>query len=319
MNNERILVIGACGQIGVELTLALRKTYGDGNVVATDIREEHELLAGSGPYEVLDAMDGKAVAETIRKHSITQVYLLAALLSATGEKAPKRAWDINMQSLLQILDISLEQKLHKLYWPSSIAIFGPTTPKQDTAQKTIVEPGTVYGISKYAGELWCQYYHNRWGLDVRSLRYPGLISWKSEPGGGTTDYAVDIFYEALKSGKYTCFLQEDTYLPMMYMDDAIRGTIELMEAPAEKIKSRMAYNFSAMSFSPKELAAVIQSRIPEFEISYAPDFRQAIANGWPQSIDDAAARNDWGWQHEFDVQKMSDSMLQNLKHKLQLV
>ncbi|MBZ0097791.1 MAG: NAD-dependent epimerase/dehydratase family protein [Taibaiella sp.] len=319
MNNERILVIGACGQIGVELTLALRKTYGDGNVVATDIREEHELLAGSGPYEVLDAMDGKAVAETIKKHSITQVYLLAALLSATGEKAPKRAWDINMQSLLQILDISLEQKLHKLYWPSSIAIFGPTTPKQGTAQKTIVEPGTVYGISKYAGELWCQYYHNRWGLDVRCLRYPGLISWKSEPGGGTTDYAVDIFYEALKSGKYTCFLQEDTYLPMMYMDDAIRGTIELMEAPAEKIKSRMAYNFSAMSFSPKELAAVIQSRIPEFEINYAPDFRQAIANGWPQSIDDAAARSDWGWQHEFDVQKMSDSMLQNLKHKLQLV
>lgn len=319
MSNEKILVIGACGQIGVELTLALRKVYGDGNVLATDIREEHELLAGSGPYMVLDAMDGQAITEVIKKHGITQVYLLAALLSATGEKAPKRAWEINMQSLLQILDISVEQKLHKLYWPSSIAIFGATTPKQNTAQKTIVEPGTVYGISKYAGELWCQYYHNRWGLDVRSLRYPGLISWKGDPGGGTTDYAVDIYYEALKSGKYTCFLQEDTYLPMMYMDDAIRGTIELMEAPAEKIKSRMAYNFSAMSFSPKELAAVIQSRIPEFEISYAPDFRQQIANGWPQSIDDADARADWGWKHEFDVEKMSDSMLQNLKHKLQLV
>lgn len=319
MSNEKILVIGACGQIGVELTLALRKVYGDGNVLATDIREEHELLAGSGPYMVLDAMDGQAITEVIKKHGITQVYLLAALLSATGEKAPKRAWEINMQSLLQILDISVEQKLHKLYWPSSIAIFGATTPKQNTAQKTIVEPGTVYGISKYAGELWCQYYHNRWGLDVRSLRYPGLISWKGDPGGGTTDYAVDIYYEALKSGKYTCFLQEDTYLPMMYMDDAIRGTIELMEAPAEKIKSRMAYNFSAMSFSPKELAAVIQSRIPEFEISYAPDFRQQIANGWPQSIDDAYARADWGWKHEFDVEKMSDSMLQNLKHKLQLV
>ncbi len=319
MNNEKILVIGACGQIGVELTLALRKVYGDSNVLATDIRDEHELLNGTGPYMVLDAMDGHAITEVIKKHSITQVYLLAALLSATGEKAPKRAWDINMQSLLQILDISVEQKLHKLYWPSSIAIFGATTPKQNTAQKTIVEPGTVYGISKYAGELWCQYYHNRWGLDVRSLRYPGLISWKGEPGGGTTDYAVDIFYEALKSGKYTCFLQQDTYLPMMYMDDAIRGTIELMESPAEKIKSRMAYNFSAMSFSPKELAAVIQSKIPEFEISYAPDFRQQIANGWPQSIDDAAARNDWGWQHAFDINKMSDSMLQNLKQKLQLV
>lgn len=319
MSNEKILVIGACGQIGVELTLALRKVYGDSNVLATDIREEHELLAGSGPYMVLDAMDGQAITEVIKKHGITQVYLLAALLSATGEKAPKRAWEINMQSLLQILDISVEQKLNKLYWPSSIAIFGSTTPKQNTAQKTIVEPGTVYGISKYAGELWCQYYHNRWGLDVRSLRYPGLISWKGDPGGGTTDYAVDIYYEALKSGKYTCFLQEDTYLPMMYMDDAIRGTIELMEAPAEKIKSRMAYNFSAMSFSPKELAAVIQSRIPDFEISYAPDFRQQIANGWPQSIDDADARADWGWKHEFDVEKMSDSMLQNLKHKLQLV
>jgi nucleoside-diphosphate-sugar epimerase len=319
MSNEKILVIGACGQIGVELTLALRKVYGDSNVLATDIREEHELLVGSGPYMMLDAMDGHAITEVIKKHGITQVYLLAALLSATGEKAPKRAWDINMQSLLQILDISVEQKLNKLYWPSSIAIFGATTPKQNTAQKTIVEPGTVYGISKYAGELWCQYYHNRWGLDVRSLRYPGLISWKGDPGGGTTDYAVDIYYEALKSGKYTCFLQEDTYLPMMYMDDAIRGTIELMEAPAEKIKSRMAYNFSAMSFSPKDLAAVIQSRIPEFEISYAPDFRQQIANGWPQSIDDADARADWGWKHEFDVEKMSDSMLQNLKHKLQLV
>lgn len=318
MSNEKILVIGACGQIGVELTLALRKTYGDSNVLATDIRDEHELLTGTGPYMALDAMDGNAITEVIKKHGITQVYLLAALLSATGEKAPKRAWDINMQSLLQILDISVEQKLNKLYWPSSIAIFGATTPKQNTAQKTIVEPGTVYGISKYAGELWCQYYHNRWGLDVRSLRYPGLISWKSEPGGGTTDYAVDIFYEALKSGRYTCFLQEDTYLPMMYMDDAIRGTIELMEAPAEKIKSRMAYNFSAMSFSPEELAAVIQSKMPEFRISYAPDFRQQIANGWPQSIDDADARNDWGWQHEFDINKMSDSMLHNLKRKLQL-
>lgn len=318
MKSEKILILGACGQIGVELTLALRKAYGDSNVIATDIRGEHELLAGTGPYEVLDAMDGEAITTTIKKHGITQVYLLAALLSATGEKDPKRAWDINMKSLLQVLDISIEQKLNKLYWPSSIAIFGSTTPKQGTEQKTIVEPETVYGISKYAGELWCQYYHNRWGLDVRSLRYPGLISWKSEPGGGTTDYAVDIFYEALKHGKYNCFLQEDTYLPMMYMDDAIRGTIELMEAPAEQIKSRMAYNFSAMSFSPKELAEVIKKQMPEFEISYAPDFRQKIANGWPQSIDDAAARADWGWKHAYDVERMSADMLKNLANKLQL-
>ncbi len=319
MKSEKILILGACGQIGVELTLALRKTYGESNVLATDIRDEHELLVGTGPYQVLDAMDGEAITETIKKNGITQVYLLAALLSATGEKAPKRAWDINMQSLLQVLDISVEQKLNKLYWPSSIAIFGSTTPKENTLQKTIVEPETVYGISKYAGELWCQYYHKRWGLDVRSLRYPGLISWKSEPGGGTTDYAVDIFYEALKHGKYNCFLQEDTYLPMMYMDDAIRGTIQLMEAPAEQVKSRMAYNFSAMSFSPKELAQVIKAKMPEFEISYAPDFRQQIANGWPQSIDDTDAREHWGWKHAYDVERMATDMLHNLKSKLQLV
>lgn len=318
MKNDKILIIGACGQIGVELTLALRNSYGNNNVIATDIREEHELLKGTGPYEVMDAMDGNAIVSTIKKHSITQVYLLAALLSATGEKAPKKAWDINMQSLLQILDISVEHKLDKLYWPSSIAIFGATTPKANTLQKTIVEPGTVYGISKYAGELWCQYYNKRWGLDVRSLRYPGLISWKSEPGGGTTDYAVDIFYEALKHNKYTSFLSEDTYLPMMYMNDAIRGTIELMEAPVDHIKSRMSYNFSSMSFSPKELSEVIKGLMPGFEIDYTPDYRQDIANGWPQSIDDTDARNDWGWKHEFDIHKMSEDMLKNLRVKLSL-
>lgn len=318
MKQDKILIMGACGQIGVELTLALRKIYGDSNVIATDIREEHTLLKGSGPYEQLDAMDGEAITATIKKHGITQVYLLAALLSATGEKMPNKAWNINMQSLLQLLDISIQEKLHKIYWPSSIAIFGSTTPKQETAQKTIVEPETVYGISKYAGELWCQYYNKRWGVDVRSLRYPGLISWKSEPGGGTTDYAVDIYYEALKAGKYTSFLSEDTYLPMMYMDDAIRGTIEIMEAPAEQIKSRMAYNFGAMSFSPKELTEAIKTHIPDFSIDYQPDFRQDIANGWPQSIDDAAARNDWGWAHKYDVAKMTESMLSNLKVKLQV-
>ncbi len=318
MKQEKILILGACGQIGVELTLALRKLYGEANVIATDIRDEHELLKGSGPYIVMDALDANSVTELIKKESVTQVYLLAALLSATGEKNPKKAWDINMQSLLQLLDISVQEKLHKVYWPSSIAVFGATTPKQDTAQKTIVEPGTVYGISKYAGELWCQYYHKRWGVDVRSIRYPGLISWKSEPGGGTTDYAVEIYYEALRTGKYTSFLSEDTYLPMMYMDDAIRGTIELMESPAEKIKSRMAYNFSAMSFSPKDLEAAIKAHMPDFELSYAPDYRQDIANGWPASIDDSAARTDWGWQHEYDVAKMTRAMLENLKVKLQL-
>lgn len=318
MKSEKILILGACGQIGVELTLALRKTYGNDNVIATDIREEHPLLHGTGPYVVLNAMDANATHELVKKEGITQIYLLAALLSATGEKDPKRAWDINMQSLLQVLDLGVQEKLHKIYWPSSIAVFGPTTPRDNTPQQTIVEPRTVYGISKYAGELWCQYYNQRWGLDVRSLRYPGLISWKSEPGGGTTDYAVEIYHEALKHGSYTSFLSENTYLPMMYMDDAIRGTIELMEAPAEKIKTRMAYNISAMSFSPKEIAATIKYHIPEFKIDYAPDFRQQIADGWPRSIDDRAARGDWGWQHEFDLNKMTNEMLKHLKEKMQL-
>ncbi|MBN8669864.1 MAG: NAD-dependent epimerase/dehydratase family protein [Chitinophagales bacterium] len=315
MKQEKVLIMGAGGQIGVELTMALRGVYGESNVIASDIREAHPLLAGKGPYVILNAMDANATLELVKKEGITQIYLLAALLSATGEKDPKRAWDINMQSLLQVLDIAVQEKLTKVYWPSSIAVFGSTTPKQDTPQKTIVEPRTVYGISKYAGELWCQYYNQRWGLDVRSIRYPGLISWKSEPGGGTTDYAVEIYHEALKHGKYTSFLSENTYLPMMYMDDAIRGTIELMEAPTEKIKSRMAYNLSAMSFSPKEIAASIQKHIPSFEISYAPDFRQQIADGWPQSIDDTAAREDWGWKHNFDLDKMTTDMLMHLKNK----
>ncbi|HXS36956.1 MAG TPA: NAD-dependent epimerase/dehydratase family protein [Flavipsychrobacter sp.] len=318
MKQEKILIIGACGQIGVELTLALRKVYGNDNVVATDIREEHPLLKGTGPYTVLNAMDATATHDLVKKESITQIYLLAALLSATGEKDPNRAWDINMKSLLQVLDLGVQEKLTKIYWPSSIAVFGPTTPRQHTPQQTIIEPRTVYGVSKYAGELWCQYYNQRWGLDVRSLRYPGLISWKSEPGGGTTDYAVEIYHEALKNEQYTCFLSEDTYLPMMYMDDAIRGTIELMEASADKVKTRMAYNISAMSFSPKEIAEAIRLHIPDFKISYAPDFRQQIANGWPQSIDDSAARNDWGWRNEFDLNKMTDEMLMHLKQKEQV-
>lgn len=318
MKKEKILIVGAGGQIGVELTLALRKLYGNDNVVASDIREEHAMLKGTGPFVILNAMDATAMHELVKKEGITQIYLLAALLSATGEKDPKKAWDINMNSLLQVLELGVQEKLTKIYWPSSIAVFGPTTPRQETPQKTIVEPRTVYGISKYAGELWCQYYHQRWGLDVRSLRYPGLISWKSEPGGGTTDYAVEIYHEALKHGKYTSFLSENTYLPMMYMDDAIRGTIELMEAPAEQIKSRMSYNLSAMSFSPKEIAAAIQKHIPDFKIDYAPDFRQQIADGWPQSIDDSAARQDWGWKHQFDLEKMTADMLTHLKESLQV-
>ena len=318
MKNEKILLIGACGQIGVELTLALRKVYGSDQVIATDIRNEHPLLKGSGPYYSLNALDAVATYELVKKESITQIYLLAALLSATGEKDPKRTWDINMESMLGVLDIGVQEKLNKIYWPSSIAVFGPTTPRDHTPQQTIVEPRTVYGISKYAGELWCQYYHQRWGLDVRSMRYPGLISWKSEPGGGTTDYAVEIYIEALKKSKYTCFLSESTYLPMMYMDDAIRGTIELMEASADKIKTRMAYNISAMSFSPREITSAIQYHIPEFKIEYNPDFRQQIADGWPRSIDDRAARADWGWQHEFDLNRMTYDMLKQLKKKLQL-
>ena len=316
MKQEKILIIGAGGQIGVELTLALRKIYGTDNVIASDLKDAHPLLKDSGPYVHLNAMDAAATHELVKKEGITQIYLLAALLSATGEKDPHKAWAINMQSLLQTLELGVQEKLTKIYWPSSIAVFGPTTPHEQTPQQTVIEPRTVYGISKYAGELWCQYYNQRWGLDVRSIRYPGLISWKSEPGGGTTDYAVEIYHEALKNKKYTCFLSENTYLPMMYMDDAIRGTIELMEAPLEKIQTRMAYNLSAMSFSPKEIAAAIQKHIPDFTINYKPDFRQQIADGWPKSIDDSAARQHWGWKNKFDLDSMTTDMLMHLKEHM---
>lgn len=316
---DKILIIGAGGQIGVELTLALREIYGRNNVIATDIKEEHPLLKeNNGPFFHLDVMDFKEVAKLVAKEQITQVYLLAAILSATGESKPVWAWDINMQSLLNLLEICRENKVKKFYWPSSIAAFGSTTPNINTPQHTIIEPTTVYGISKYAGELWCQYYFNRYGLDIRSLRYPGLISWKSAPGGGTTDYAIDIYIEALKNKHFTCFLAEDTYLPMMYMNDAIRGTIELMEAPAEKIKNRLAYNLSAMSFSPKEIAASIRKHIPDFTIDYAPDYRQQIAASWPQSIDDTEARTDWNWNHEYDLDRMTEDMLEHIRIKLGL-
>jgi nucleoside-diphosphate-sugar epimerase len=313
MQKEKILVIGASGQIGVELTLALRKIYGNANVVASDLREENNLLKGTGPYVSLDVMNNEMLHVQVIRQGITQIYLLAAILSATGEKNPGLAWNLNMQSLLNVLNIAREEKLHKVYWPSSIAVFGPTSPKQNCPQQTIIEPTTVYGISKYAGEFWCNYFHMKYGLDVRSLRYPGLISYKSAPGGGTTDYAVEIYHEALEEKKYECFLNEDTYLPMMYMPDAIRATIELMEAPAEKISVRTSYNISSMSFSPKEIAAEIKKHIPDFSISYEPDYRQAIANSWPQSIDDTVARNDWGWKEEYDLGGMTKDMLVNLK------
>ncbi|KAA9041137.1 NAD-dependent epimerase/dehydratase family protein [Ginsengibacter hankyongi] len=313
MIKEKILVIGACGQIGVELTLELRRIYGGAQVVASDLREENELLKGTGPYVSLDVMNKEMLHVQIIRQNITQVYLLAAILSATGEKNPNLAWSLNMQSLLNVLDIAKDEQIKKVYWPSSIAVFGPTSPKRNCPQHTIIEPITVYGISKYAGEFWCNYYNHRYGLDVRSMRYPGLISYKSEPGGGTTDYAVEIFYDALKEKKYTCFLKEDTYLPMMYMPDAIRATIELMEADASNISVRTSYNISGMSFSPKELSAEIKKHIPEFEIIYEPDYRQPIAESWPQSIDDSVAKNDWNWKPAFDLTKMTTEMLKNVK------
>lgn len=310
---DKILVIGACGQIGVELTLALRKQYGNNNVIASDLREENPLLKGTGPYVSMDVMNKEMLHVQVIRQNITQIYLLAAILSATGEKNPNLAWHLNMQGLLNVLDIAREEKLHKVYWPSSIAVFGPTSPKQLCPQQTIIEPTTVYGISKYAGEFWCNYYHQRYGVDVRSIRYPGLISYKSAPGGGTTDYAVEIYIEAIEKQKYTCFLSEDTYLPMMYMPDAIRATMELMEAPADKISVRTSYNVAGMSFSPKEIASSIKELIPDFEMGYKPDSRQAIADSWPQSIDDSVANKDWGWRPQYDLSLMTKDMLENLR------
>ena len=313
IGKDKVLVIGACGQIGVELTTELRRLYGSMNVIASDLRDEHELLKGTGPYVSCDVMNKEMLHALVVDHKITQIYLLAAILSATGEKNPAMAWHINMQSLLNVLDIAKEEKLAKIYWPSSIAVFGATSPRQNTPQHTIIEPTTIYGISKYAGERWCEYYHKNYGVDVRSLRYPGLISYKSAPGGGTTDYAVEIYHEALKNKKYECFLNEETYLPMMYMPDAIRATIELMEAPVDQIKIRSSYNLSAMSFSPKEISSAISKYIPDFRMTYKEDFRQQIANSWPQSIDDSAAQQDWGWKPTYDLDAMTTDMLENLK------
>lgn len=315
---ENILIIGACGQIGVELTLALRKKYGEAAVIATDVKPEHSLLKNTGPFEVLDVLDKSALEKLISTYNIQQIYLLAAILSATGERNPQLAWDINMKSLLNLLEVSKNLKVKKLFWPSSIAVFGPNTPKQNTPQETIIEPTTVYGISKFAGERWCEYYYKKFGLDVRSVRYPGLISYLSAPGGGTTDYAVDIFHQAIEKGSYTCFLKEDTVLPMMYIPDAINATIQLMEADVNKIKIRSSYNIAAMSFSPKQLAIAIQQHIPKFTIQYKPDERQQIAESWPQSIDDTIAQKDWNWKPQYNLEQMVADMLLHLKQMRKL-
>ena len=311
--SDTLLILGASGQIGNELTQKLREIYGNKNVVASDIREGNEEMMNSGPFELIDATDKVQILKVIKKYNVTQVYLLAAMLSATAEQHPQKAWSLNMNSLLAVLDLAKEKHIQQIYWPSSIAVFGPTTPKENTPQNTIMEPSTVYGISKLAGEFWCKYYHDKYGVDVRSLRYPGIISWKSKPGGGTTDYAVDIYFKALEEEKYTCFLSENTCLPMMYMDDAVDATIQLMQAKSSQVKVRTGYNLAAMSFTPKEIASEIKKHIPDFEISYQPDFRQQIADGWPQSIDDSKAREDWNWQHQFDLASMTKDIILNLK------
>jgi nucleoside-diphosphate-sugar epimerase len=308
----KILIIGACGQIGTELTQKLRNIYGVENVIASDIRKMNTDVVNSGPFEVINALDYNQIEHLVEIHEITDVYLMAALLSATAEKNPAFAWDLNMNSLFHVLNLAKAKKIKKIFWPSSIAVFGATTPKENTPQYTIMEPSTVYGISKQSGERWCEYYNRVFGVDVRSIRYPGLISWSSPPGGGTTDYAVDIFHKALAEGKYECFLSSETKMPMMYMDDAIKATINIMQADADKIKIRSSYNLAAMSFTPAEIASEIKKHIPNFTITYAPDSRQQIADSWPASIDDSFARQDWDWQHQFDIENMTTEMLENL-------
>ena len=309
---KKILVIGAGGQIGTELVLELRKRHGVNQVIAADVKEECTDALKDGPYVKMDVLDKEHVQEFIKKEQPEDVYLLAALLSATAEKHPEFAWKLNMEGLFTILDLAKEGHIKKIFWPSSIAVFGPTTPRVQTPQYTVMEPTTVYGISKLAGERWCEYYFNKFGVDVRSIRYPGLISYTSLPGGGTTDYAVDIFYHAKKSGEYTSFLTNDSALPMMYMEDAIRATIELMDAPKEQVKIRSSYNLAGISFTPEDLALAIQEIIPTFKIKYKPDFRQDIANSWPDSIDDTAAKQDWGWKEKYDLKAMVQTMLKNV-------
>jgi len=309
----KILIIGACGQIGTELTAKLRELYGIDNVIASDIRKLNNDVVNNGRFEVVNALDYNQIQHLIELHQITDVYLMAALLSATAEKNPAFAWDLNMNSLFHVLNLAKLGKIKKIFWPSSIAVFGPTTPRNNTPQYTIMEPTTVYGISKQTGERWCEYYHNQYGVDVRSIRYPGLISYTTEPGGGTTDYAVDIYHKAIEQGNFECFLSAETMLPMMYMEDAIRATIEIMQAPSEAIKIRSSYNLAGISFTPAEIALEIKKHIPDFTISYKPDFRQKIADSWPASIDDSCARQDWNWQHRYSLASTTDIMLKNIK------
>lgn len=312
---SKILIIGACGQIGSELTNKLRAELGVSNVIASDIRESNVELVASGPFEIIDAKNLDQIRDCVKKYDINTVYLMAALLSATGERYPEKAWNLNMESLLNVLNLAKDKVINKVFWPSSIAVFGPSTPKVNTPQKTIMEPTTVYGITKQVGERWCEYYYNNYGVDVRSLRYPGIISWKTLPGGGTTDYAIDIFHKAISGGHYDCFLTEDTALPMMYMEDAVKATLDIMKADAEDVKIRSSYNLSAISFTPKELALEISKQLPEFTISYKPDFRQKIADSWPGSIDDTSARDDWNWNHAYDLEAITKEMLLQLRGK----
>ena len=316
--SEKILVIGSSGQIGTELVMELRKMYGEQNVIASDIRNSSTQVMRSGPFETLDVMDEKLLRKVVKKYQVTQIYLLAALLSATAENNIELGWKLNMRSHSHVLDIARDGLVKKIFWPSSIAVFGPSTPKHNTAQNTIMDPRTVYGITKLAGERWNEYYYNKFGVDVRSIRFPGLIGWKSEPGGGTTDYAVDIFHKAITDGKYECFLSEDTELPMMYMPDAIRATIKLMETPSEKIKIRSSYNLSGINFTPGQISREIKKYIPKFCISYKLDFRQKIADSWPSSINDSDARNDWGWAPEYNLEKMTKDMVINLQKQYKI-
>jgi len=312
---SRILILGACGQIGTELTAALRQKYGSHKVIASDIREGEPELMQSGPFEIVDATNYEAIENIVIRHEISEVYLMAAMLSATAEKFPMKGWNLNMNSLFNVLNLAKDKKIEKIFWPSSIAVFGPTTPRTHTPQYTVMEPSTVYGISKQTGERWCEYYSKRYNVDVRSIRYPGIISWQTLPGGGTTDYAIDIYHKALKHKKYICFLNGETTLPMMFMDDAIKATMDIMSAPEEKIKIKSSYNLAAISFNPEEIAASIRKQIPEFTISYEPDFRQSIADSWPQSINDQEAREDWNWKHTYDLDAITEEMIKNLGPK----
>ncbi|QXP77378.1 MULTISPECIES: NAD-dependent epimerase/dehydratase family protein [Winogradskyella] len=313
--SSKILIIGACGQIGTELTTRLREIHGVDNVVASDINTRNLDLVNAGPFVILDAKNFNALKDCCINHNIDTIYLMAALLSATGEKYPMEAWDLNMNSLFHVLNLAKAKQIKKVFWPSSIAVFGPTTPSENTPQHTICEPTTVYGITKQVGERWCEYYHDKYDVDVRSIRYPGIISHKAMPGGGTTDYAVEIYHEAIKNGKYESFLSENTNLPMMFMDDAIKATTDIMAAEPEDLSIRSSYNLSAISFTPQEIAESIKAEMPEFEITYQPDFRQAIADSWPSSIDDSVARKDWNWSHDFNLEKMTSVMLSQLKKK----